>query len=223
LRPVLVWYASVLLRQIEPAHRPVVYPRKHQSPGTDWSSGPVGESIREYAKKGLKSGQGEVLSFAEMQKVIEHFGYQCEASSAGGNRLRETFISRSLAANRPVLFAYTKGNIGPVNALTATGTAGSDYGSHWSLIIKEESGNYTYLDPHDPNTPEVFPKALVLTSNANVDAQKYCRYWAKARPGDLQMVGSSAPIAPAGTFIKIYDINQGGRDQVLKNVLIAVF
>jgi hypothetical protein len=37
----------------------------------------------------------------------------------------------------------------------------------------------------------------------------------------MQRVGSSAPVAPTGTFIKIYDINQGGRDQVLKNVLIA--
>ncbi len=214
------WYATVLLRQIEPAHRPVIYPRKHPSPGTAWPGGTVGQSIREYAKLGVRSGQGEVLTRVEMEKIITHFGYKCVSSTGGGTLIRKNFIAGALARNQPVMFPYTKGNTGPVDATTATGRPGTDFGSHWSLIIHERAGDYVYLDPHYPSIPQLFNKDLVLRSNANVDSQKYVRYWGKDQPGGLAQIGPI--LAPVGTFIKIYDIGQGGRDQNLKNVLIAV-
>lgn len=230
------WYATVLLRQLSPQGRPVVYPRKHPEPqatGKSWPGGAVvGESIRAYAKSpAIRSGQGEILTSAEMEKIITHFGYKATASNAKG-ALRKAFITRSLSANQPVMFPYTKGNAGPVNALTAVGVAGSDYGSHWSLIIGEDSGNYKYLDPHNPATLQEFPKDTVLESNQNVDHQVYVRFWGKedvhytdgsVQYSSIDPIGNVLTSSNSSGYLRTYDIGQGGRTQKLANVLITVY
>src|SRR5262245_43901720 len=220
------WYATVLLRQINPSDpREVIYPRSHPKPkgrvkGTqpDWPTGPItkDKSIRYRAKHLVNSGQGEILSEREMVLVVTSFGYNCTA-----NLIRvdpAEFITSNLKSNTPVLFPYMKDDNGPISSFPHGATPGDDYGSHWSLIIKEEGNNYTYLDPHYPNKPQTFLKTAVLASNAFVDNYKYVRYWSKDAKSRIDQIGNTAP-----TSGKFYDIGQGGRTQQLANVLVGVF
>ncbi|MCI0702026.1 MAG: cysteine protease ATG4 [Planctomycetia bacterium] len=228
------WYATVLLRQIKPSDpREVIYPRSHPNPeervrlfkllgrpplDRDWSGGAItkDKSIRHRVKNLVGSGQGEILTEQEMVLVVTSFGYNCT-----GNLIQidpAEFVSSNLKSNTPVLFAYMKGKSGPIFSIPSGATGGTDYGSHWSLIIKEEGSNYIYLDPHDPNTPQKYPKSTVLKSNAFVDDYKYVRYWAKGRGSYVSPVGNTAPTS--GDF---YDIGQGGRTQKLANALVGVF
>lgn len=202
------WYATVLLRQLGKAGHPVTYPRAcHQK----WYQ--RGTTIRK-AAKGVGSAQGELLSVAEVTAVVEGFKYTATVCP-NDEDAREGFITTSLNANRPIMFAYICGN-GPVTVATATGTEGVDYGPHWSLLIDEHDDQYTYLNPHDPNKPVTCPKVQLLASNAEVDRVKYVRYWRKPKSHGLEMHGNTQP-----TTGKFYDIG-GPERQTLNNVLIAV-
>lgn len=232
------WYATVLLHKINPQGHATVYPKQRTLESAPFGPADINESIRHYAKAAVKSGQGELLTVDEMRRVIERFGYQCESTSAPGAVIRQNFITRSLAQGRPVLFPYTKGDTGPVDAKkamadpTTYGTPGSDFGSHWSLILAEGAGGYSYIDPHDPGTLETVSKQTLLTSNAEVDEQVYVRYWGKplneSTHGALGAVGQHA-VAPSTVGMKkLYDIGQVGitgkpRAQKLATVLISVY
>jgi hypothetical protein len=213
------WYATVLLHQLD-NRKPIVYPRKMEDPTHQ-------QSMRQEAKRLVKSGQGELLTSREMCIVIGHFGYSYRTMTGTDDAWRKKFISGSLTSNQPVLFPYTKGATGPVNAATAPGVAGTDYGSHWSLIIKEEGAEYVYLDPHYPNTPQRKTKEEIFKSNTNVDDQVYERMWVKLMSAKNKRgtIGpqSSNPTNP-GYHNKIYDIAQPGRaPQQLAGVLVAVY
>ena len=203
------WYATVLLRQIGKAGHPVTYPRAcHQK----WYQ--RGTTIRK-AAKGVGSAQGELMSADEAVAVVEGFKYTASVYP-NLTQTRAEFITAALNARRPVMFAYICGNDGPVTVATAVGTSGTDYGPHWSLLIDEHDDKYTYLNPHDPNTPVTKTKLRVLASNAEVDRVKYVRYWSKPKSHGLAMYGDTPP--PTGKF---YDIG-GPERQTLNNVLIAV-
>lgn len=189
------WYASLLLSFVKPSARPITYPRKGEHPGV-WG----GESLRHYAKHSVGSGQGEVLSCAEMEQIVRKFGYNCD--SHVGATGREAFITRSLEAGRPILFPYMFGNGGPIYWFPKGKSGGTDYGPHWSLIYREMGGSYLYIEPNVPNTPVKQPKEVVLKSNSFVDQYKYDRYWSKA--GKTDDVGQPLPydwqsaVAPVG-------------------------
>jgi hypothetical protein len=213
------WYATVLLNQLDNS-KPIVYPRKMEDPSHK-------QSMRSAAKQLVKSGQGEILSAREMSTVIGHFGYSCRTMTGTDNEWRRKFISGSLSSNHPVLFPYTKNVSGPVDAKTASGTGGKDFGSHWSLIIKEVGPLYVYLDPHYPNTPQVQTKEAIFKSNTNVDDQVYERMWVKLMSATKKVgtiAGQSSDPTNPGYNNKIYDIAQPGRGaQQLAGVLVAVY
>ena len=216
------WYASLLLSQINPGTRPVIYPRGGE--------GGTGESLRHYAKHTIGSGQGEVQSCAEMVQIIRHFGYDCDAHVGAGGR--EAFITRALEADRPVVFPYMFGGGGPIywfpRGKDGARQGGTDYGPHWSLIYREMGSAYLYIEPNQPNTPVKQPKEIVLKSNAFVDSYKYDRYWSKggrfAEDGTELPYDERSMIAPLGdiwTSEMKYDIGPKSR-QALANVLIAI-
>lgn len=206
------WYATVLLRHLDPTNHAVTYPRANHEASLK------GKSIRAVAKKEVGSGQGELFTAAEMAKVIGEFKYTAKVHT-GPSNTRAAFITAALAAKQPVLFAYicgggkavTTGNWG-----NATGTAGTHYGPHWSLIIKEGGDAYTYLNPHNPNLPVTQNRQEVLKSCGTVDSVKYVRYWSKPGPHGLMAFGNTKP-----TSGKYYDIGDESR-QNLNGVLIAV-
>lgn len=214
------WYASLLLSCISGGRRPIVYPRGGE--------GGTGESMRHFAKQGVGSGQGEVLSCAEMESIIRRFGYDCESHVQKEGR--RVFVTSALLRNRPVLFPYMFGNTGPISAFPVHETPGVDYGPHWSLIYAQDGGNYLYIEPNNPITPVRQPIDTVLNSNSFADNYKYDRYWSKGGKFDTQ-TGTPLPyqytsgIAPVGNVkgsaVK-YDIGDKSR-QTLANVLIAVF
>lgn len=214
------WYATLLLAMVNPsAKKPIVYPRKGE--------GASSESLRHYAKHTVGSGQGEVLSCAEMEQIIGHFGYGYDSHVGAAGR--KEFVTRSLAANRPVLFPYMFGDTGPIYQFPAKSTPGVDYGPHWSLIYREFGAAYHYVEPNEPNHPVSFLKDVVLRSNSFVDSYKYDRYWSKGgkhtSKGKLLPYEYQSGISPLGNTLTpaaYYDIGDKSR-QVLNNVLIAVY
>ncbi len=212
------WFATQLLSAIFPMTRAIPYPRK----STD-SSGSGGESMRHYAKGAIGSAQGEVLTAAEMEDIITHYGYRCATHTGSGGR--QAFIAQSLQTNHPVMFPYMMGNGGPISAIPVGATGGTDYGAHWSLIFDETTNDYTYIEPNKPNTPVSRAKTVVLNSNSFVDSYKYDQFWSKGQGSRISPVKSSIFSTLYGFGItlgsKVYDIGSSDR-QNLKNVLIAV-
>ncbi len=221
------WFASLLLAAVNPsANKPIIYPRSGEGSGT------AGESLRHYVKHTVHTissdggSQGEVLSCAEMEQVIRRFGYSYESHIGKGGR--QEFITRSLAANRPVMFPYMFGNTGPIYALPVGETGGVDYGPHWSLIYREFGAAYYYIEPNDPNHAVSHLKDVVLRSNSFVDSYKYDRYWSKGgstdkfgRPLPYDATSEINPVGNTPTSNTYYDIGDKSR-QSLNNVLIAV-
>ena len=212
------WFATMLLRAIFPTTRAIPYPRKSTAP-----PGSGEESMRHYAKGAFDSAQGEVLTAAEMEDIITHFGYRHETHI--GKDGRQAFITKSLQDNAPVLFPYMNGPGGPIATIPVGKTGGKDYGSHWSLIFDEDSNDYVYIEPNKPNTPLRRAKAVVLNSNSFVDSYKYDRYWTKGEKSRISPVQNVVFSTLYGFGItlgdKVYDIGPSDR-QNLKNVLIAV-
>lgn len=210
------WFATLLLNELQSGGRPPVYPRSGEGAGTT-------ESMRKFSK-GIGSGQGEVLTCSEMEQIISHFGYACESHTSESGR--PEFITRSLRANRPVLFPYIMGNFGPISSLNPKYQAGVDYGPHWSLIIDEWGDLYSYIEPNRPNKPTYVLKRKVLASNSASDQYKYERYWLKegftfqsTKPPFPKK--SPDPLQGNKMKTKYYDIGDKSR-QKLANVLIAV-
>ncbi|HUB50156.1 MAG TPA: hypothetical protein VMB73_34735 [Acetobacteraceae bacterium] len=212
------WYATLLLAIVNPTTRAIPYPRS----STDTANS-GGESMRHYAKHQHSSGQGEVLTCAEMEDIISHFGFTHHSHINKDGR--GAFITSSLAQSRPVLFPYMMGNGGPIWSIPPNSTGGTDYGSHWSLIFHETEGNYFYIEPNNPTKLTRRDKQTVLKSNSFVDSYKYDRYWLKgnnSRVTPVQNVIVSTLFGlGVGFGYKYYDIGQKDR-QNLANVLVAV-
>lgn len=159
-----LWYASILLRTVDPSDkREPIYPRRHL--------GGSGESMRHYAKT-IGSGQGELLNFHEMFRVIDHFGYTGDTLTEADDELRKTFIRFNLEKSRPVLLAYLEGGKPGVSChpATAYNTFDTDgFGSHWALIVADDGARYGIIDPHWPNSIRYYTKEQVLQANAAAD------------------------------------------------------
>ena len=211
------WYATVLLRYCGDK-RPAIYPRKHPRPGIPWADGAQPEvSIREWAKKNLRSGQGEVLTTAEMKEMVFAHGYMPIGCSQPGA------IGDLVGMNHPVLVCYSISG-----GLPETHPTGPH--AHWSLIVDTRGQDCLVLNPHNPGHDNWWPLATLLASNQAVDDYSYERYWYKRHAGDLVSetalrqalgLGSTNPI-PASAYEKRYDIGQDGRSQELKGALIGV-
>jgi hypothetical protein len=185
----------------------------------------TGESSRKFSKT-LGSGQGEIFSCNEMEKVIQHFGGKCEIHTSVEGKHK--FITDSLTLKRPVLFSCIMGNQtdDPLVILNQADISGSDYGPHWSLIILEDQYLYGYIDPNNPTRIMQSFKSKVLFSNEMVDRAKCERYWFKKKPGFEQDGVRFQDIKPdfsayKGHSTKYYDLGDRSR-QNLANVLIAI-
>jgi hypothetical protein len=176
-----LWFATMLLRVISPSGRKVVFPRKlHVSPPKGWDT--KSESMRGYAKVTHRSAQGEVLSAAEMEDIISHFGYRSQTSSAPDVDAKKQFVAGALALRRPVLVAYVFGDTGPVFKDTGAWDPSKDNaGSHWSLIIGERSGKYDVIEPNNPSSLKLWDRDRLLRSNGCCDDPdvRFVRYWGK--------------------------------------------
>ena len=234
------WYATVLLRKLD-ATKPVTYPKESIGrkalglPAKDPSlpRTRVVDSIRWYTKTTLKSGQGELYNAHEIEAMVTKFGYSCVVCIDMSANNRRKFIADSIAHNRPVLFSYTKSVVttppAPVDARSAAGTAGTSFGAHWSLIIDDKAGVYSYIDPHCPTKLQTFFSSIVLGSNGTVDSTQFKRFYGKPAPGGLAVIGDKPPDkGESGKYQRVYDLEQVGLDgkkraQELNNLLVAVF
>ncbi len=218
------WYATQLLAGLG-GTKGIVYPRSEEMR----DAGVTGESPRHYAKRKANSGQGEILSELEMMTVVQHYGYTGTPYPSGGTDNRAAFITGHLQADRPVLVAYLMDDVGPTTD-THTGVYGpnsvdSDSGSHWSLIINEDSTDYRYLEPNNPNKITTCAKNALLASNAAADGVKFARFWTKTGPVNLEEFGDFKwwikAMWKAGRKTTLYDLGKKSR-QSLNEVLIAV-
>lgn len=229
------WYATILLHHLNGAKYPVVpFPRACHG-------GDKGKSMRHYAKKSIGSAQGELLTTAEMVNLVEHFGYEATVYHWYTNPWgrRPGFITESLKANRPVLFAYLMGAPAPVTKATAT--VKDKPGPHWSLIIAETTTDYGYIEPNNPNEEKAlhashgqilsqlrwYPKNQVLESNASVDEVKLEQKWVRhayAQPVDRTQkdLRRNSEKVKGATVKKTYDLGDRAAGQSLNDVLIAV-
>lgn len=198
-----LWYASVLLKYVDPSDRRApIYPRAYMGGGK-------GNSIRHYAKS-IGSGQGEVLNWHEMFRIVDHCGYTCDTLDVADSVRRTTFIRFCLEKNRPILLAYLEGgepgkSCHPARAYSATYPGGT--GAHWALLVDDNGNDYGIIDPHWPNMIRYYPKDQVLASNAASDSgPSFPRF--EDRPD---------------TNKPQYDLGDTAKRQSLKNLLMSVY
>ncbi len=232
-------YAALLLqkldedRRIPGVERPPVDPPKKRYGDAVTEDG----SIRKRAKVLVHSAQGETLTVDEMTTLVNSYtGYHAEPFTCG---IARAFITKHLASGHPVLIAYwMRGGFGPWTLAQEkkTPTKPEESGSHWSVIVGEQGGNYQVINPHNPVHLQNYDQATLLISNSDVDEKLYARYWEKTKSTtemDPYAVGrykTSIEEAkpPKGLWGLLfgrrpdYDIGRHRRVQRLKNVMVAV-
>jgi hypothetical protein len=161
-----------ILRQIDPKLPTVPAAKKSEA------SAPAAESLRKYAKREMKSGQGEILSSAEMTAFVKAWGYRCEASTATGSAARQDFLTIRTRASQPVLIAYLADQ-DPTGIVPVPNASSGDPGAHWSLVIGTKGGDALVVEPNDPGTLRTWPLAGLLLANAMADAKRFVRFWSK--------------------------------------------
>jgi hypothetical protein len=211
------WYATVLLRYCGDK-RPPIYPRKHPRPGVEWKDKAHPEhSVREWAKKHLFSGQGEILTTTEMKAMVACHGYQPIVARDG------PAITFLVHANRPVLICYSIRE-----GLPDPNPKGPH--AHWSLIVASKASFCQVLNPHDPGIDHTWPLQTLLASNRAVDSYAFERYWYKLKKIPLVsettlrawlQLENDAPI-PRGAYETRYDIGQNNRSQALRGAILGV-
>ena len=65
---------------------------------------------RSFAKRKCNSAQGEILSADEIRLLVEAFGFECDVCQDPDQDVRRSFIRNALAAQHPVLIAYSWDN-----------------------------------------------------------------------------------------------------------------
>jgi len=210
------WYATLLLENLGRG-KGIIYPRRCE--------GGTGESSRHFAKKNVNSGQGEVLSEAEMLTIINHYGYDTATYTPSGTDKRKAFITGHLNADRPILIPYLMDDDPEVVNLPTVYGGGPGAGAHWSLLIGEQGSEYLYLEPNKPNEIKRWNKDLLLASNDTVDNVKFVQYWKKPKKYGLDGLGDFDSWIhakwKAGLMTTLYDVGSKSR-QTLHQVLIAV-
>jgi hypothetical protein len=164
--------AVQILRQIDPSRPAVPAPKKSEA-------GPKATaSLRQYAKRELRSGQGEILSAAEMITFIKAWGYRCEACQADGSAARQDFLAVQTRGGKPVLIAYLADE-DSTGIVPVPNAASGDSGAHWSLVIGAKGGDALVVEPNDPGNLRTWPLAGLLLANAMTDTKKFARFWSK--------------------------------------------
>lgn len=240
--------AVQILRNINALNPSVPAPKKSETKAGDKDIG----SLREYAKRQLQSGQGEILSDSEMSNLVAAHGYAPLTFGRGGDvggAAKRNFLEMCMRECYPVLIAYlADGNpVEYAHAVTATA------GAHWSVIIGLEGKNVNVVEPNNPRDLRTWPLDDLLLMNGKADDVKFPRFWAKTVETDAEYDRQLAPrpkpkpehtergIVPIGNDkskwlphksgggggqVKVYDLggDTGERQnkQNLNHVLIAV-
>lgn len=223
------WFATLLLNELRTDKKPVVYPRKHEQRAADPSvtRGSEARSLRSFAKDTLHSGQGELLTATEVVTMIVLFKWDWVAHVWGGDSRRD-FITDSLKANRPVMFAHLAGG-SPAMPLTVP-RPDRQCGPHFSLIIDQDSTEYVFIEPNDPTILRRCLKTVVLESNEKVDDFVMDKTWVKPKfrpPSGAPLVISSAQLPAMKMQYPQLDLSTEAtydvsRRQALNNVLVAI-
>lgn len=164
--------AVCMLRDMDSKNPSVPSPKKSEaSPGAT-------VSLRQYAKRELKSGQGEILTEAEMTAFVKAWGYKVACFIAGTYSAKQDFITLHTKGGHPVLIPYladedTTGVI-PVPSAASAGT-----GAHWSLIVGVTGKDALVVEPNAPQALKTWPMTGLLQANAASDTVKFKRFWAK--------------------------------------------
>lgn len=238
--------AVCLLRHINSLNPDVPTPKKCEAAPQDAT-----ESLRQYAKREFKSGQGEILSELEMAGLVTAWGYKAATFLGGGYSAKCDFIFVHMHAGHPVLVPYlaTHDDTGVV----ATHAPSTGLGAHWSLIVGIDGKNAQVIEPNDPRTLRTWPMFDLLRANLVADRVEFPRYWAKivanrdeydrqtkVQPASPKVNGERyvSPVADAASWeptwdstagtgeVKLYDLGgdtgQRQGQMKLKDVLVAI-
>jgi hypothetical protein len=170
--------AVQILRAINPRLPQVPSPKKSEDP-----RGRATQSLRQYGKRQFQSGQGEILTAAEMIGFVNAWGYRGESCGSDGTAAKSDFLTIQTRADHPVLIAYLAdddpagGSLIPVLPNAAT----PDPGPHWSLVIATEGGFAKVIEPNCPGTLMNWSLSTLLLANAGADAKTFTRFWAKTQ------------------------------------------
>jgi len=146
--------AVQILRQITPTLPNVPTPKKCET------AGQIPMSLRQYAKREFKSGQGEILSEPEMIAFIKAGGYKPLTCGKDDDRSKTDFFTIQTRAGHPVMVAYLAGNA-PSGVIPVPNAASGQEGGHWSLVLATHGGNASVVEPNAPNALKI----LKLGSN----------------------------------------------------------
>lgn len=176
--------AVCLLRDMNPRNPAVPPPKRSQHAPTDSTAGPHA-SLRKYAKRELKSGQGELLSETEVAELVAAHGYAPLAIARHGAAVdvgaKKTFLKTCLDAGHPVLIAYMADQFG--SEIKYTSAVGPDSGAHWSLIIGLSGDRVEVIEPNAPNDLKVWPLKDLADANSRADRKTFTRFWSKLVTG----------------------------------------
>jgi len=164
--------AVQILRQIDASLPSVPAPKKSEAaPGAT-------QSLRQFAKRELKSGQGEILSEAEMQAFIKAWGYRSEAAGVATGSGKQDFLTTQTRGGHPVLIAYLADS-DSTGIVPVPNAAAGDPGAHWSLVIGTKAKDMLVVEPNDPGNLRTWPMEGVMLANAAADSKKFDRFWEK--------------------------------------------
>lgn len=165
--------AVQIMRAIDPKLPAVPSPKKSEG-----GTGGFTESLRHYAKRQLQSGQGEILTEAEMNAFIKAWGYRSESSGAKTSGAKGDFMTIQTRAGHPVLIAYLADQ-DSTGVVPVPNAASGDPGAHWSLVIGTKDKDAKVVEPNDPGNLRTWAVADLLLANTSADAKKFARHWAK--------------------------------------------
>lgn len=167
--------AVQILRAIDGKLPSVPAPKKSEQP--QGTTGKL-QSLREFAKREFKSGQGEILTEAEMKAFVKAWGYRCETAGVATGAGKKDFLTIQTRAGHPVLIPYLADQ-DSTGIVPVPNAASGDPGAHWSLVIGTQGKDALVVEPNDPGVLRIWSLDGLMLANAAVDGKKFTRFWAK--------------------------------------------
>lgn len=164
--------AVQILRQIDGKLPSVPSPKKSEA-----SQGAT-QSLRQFAKRELRSGQGEILSEAEMKAFVKAWGYRSEVAGVATGAGKKDFLTTQTLGGHPVLIAYLA-DADSTGIVPVPNAASGDPGAHWSLVIGTNGKDGLVVEPNDPGNLKTWSMDGLMRANAAADGKKFARFWAK--------------------------------------------